>query len=130
MLEEDAPCSQRSAVEPPQPVRPFILKTRSARLTGIAVLDEEGQNGFHVGLGKTLEAGLIMRELRLRRRIELIVISPPPAMIVQWKDELESKFGLTFDIIDRERVAELRRQRGFSVNPWTIGCASCSRAAS
>jgi superfamily II DNA or RNA helicase len=42
-------------------------------------------------------------------------------MIVQWKDELESKFGLTFDIIDRERVGELRRSRGFSVNPWTTG---------
>ena len=74
-----------------------------------------------VGLGKTVEAGLVMRELLLRRRIDLIVISPPPAMLVQWKDELESKFGLTFDIIDRERVGELRRLRGFSVNPWTTG---------
>jgi hypothetical protein len=46
-----------------------------------------------VGLGKTVEAGLVVRELLLRRRIDLIVISPPPAMIVQWKDELESKFG-------------------------------------
>lgn len=74
-----------------------------------------------VGLGKTVEAGLVIRELLLRRRIDFIVISPPPAMIVQWKDELESKFGLTFDIIDRERIAELRRRRGFSVNPWTTG---------
>jgi ERCC4-related helicase len=74
-----------------------------------------------VGLGKTVEAGLVVRELLLRRRIDLIVISPPPAMMVQWKDELESKFGLTFDIIDRERVGDLRRQRGFSVNPWTTG---------
>jgi hypothetical protein len=68
-----------------------------------------------VGLGKTVEAGLVVRELLLRRRIDLIVISPPPAILVQWKDELESKFGLTFDIIDRERIGELRRRRGFSV---------------
>jgi SNF2 family DNA or RNA helicase len=74
-----------------------------------------------VGLGKTVEAGLIARELLLRRRIDLIVISAPPAMTVQWKDELESKFGLTFDIIDRERMGELRRLRGFSVNPWSTG---------
>jgi SNF2 family DNA or RNA helicase len=74
-----------------------------------------------VGLGKTVEAGLIARELLLRRRIDLIVISAPPAMTLQWKDELESKFGLTFDIIDRERIGELRRLRGFSVNPWTTG---------
>src|SRR5580693_6686144 len=74
-----------------------------------------------VGLGKTVEAGLIARELLLRRRIDYIVISAPAAMTVQWKDELENKFGLTFDIVDRERIHELRRLRGFSVNPWTTG---------
>lgn len=74
-----------------------------------------------VGLGKTVEAGLVVRELLLRRRIDFIVIAAPPAMTIQWKDELESKFGLTFDIIDRERVGELRRLRGFSVNPWATG---------
>ena len=74
-----------------------------------------------VGLGKTVEAGLIARELLLRRRIDFIVIAAPPAMTIQWKDELESKFGLSFEIIDRERIGELRRLRGFSVNPWTTG---------
>jgi len=74
-----------------------------------------------VGLGKTVEAGLIARELLLRRRIDFIVIAAPPAMTIQWKDELESKFGLSFDIIDRERIGELRRLRGFSVNPWSTG---------
>src|SRR2546428_5298106 len=68
-----------------------------------------------VGLGKTIEAGLVARELLLRRRIDLIVIAAPAAMTGQWKDELENKFGLTFDIIDRERLGELRRLRGFSV---------------
>lgn len=74
-----------------------------------------------VGLGKTIEAGLIARELLLRRRIDFIVIAAPPAMTIQWKDELEAKFGLSFEIIDRERVGDLRRTRGFSVNPWTTG---------
>ncbi|MFI5023821.1 MAG: DISARM system SNF2-like helicase DrmD [Alphaproteobacteria bacterium] len=74
-----------------------------------------------VGLGKTVEAGLVARELLLRRRIDFIVIAAPPAMTAQWKDELESKFGLSFDIVDLERIAELRRLRGFSVNPWTTG---------
>lgn len=74
-----------------------------------------------VGLGKTIEAGLVTRELLLRRRVDFIVIAAPPAMTVQWKDELESKFGLTFEIMDREHVGEIRRQRGFSVNPWATG---------
>jgi hypothetical protein len=82
-----------------------------------------------VGLGKTVEAGLVARELLLRRRIDLIVISAPAAMTAQWKDELESKFGLTFDIIDRERLGALRRLRGFSVNPWTTGSRFITRTA-
>ncbi|WP_372397136.1 DISARM system SNF2-like helicase DrmD [Azospirillum sp. HJ39] len=71
-----------------------------------------------VGLGKTIEAGLILRELLLRRRIDFALVAAPPSMTLQWKDELEAKFGLSFTIIDRERLAEMRRQRGFGVNPW------------
>ncbi|MGH7098173.1 MAG: SNF2-related protein [Stellaceae bacterium] len=74
-----------------------------------------------VGLGKTVEAGLVARELLLRRRIDFIVIAAPPAMTIQWKDELEARFGLSFEIIDRERIGEMRRLRGFSVNPWATG---------
>lgn len=74
-----------------------------------------------VGLGKTIEAGLVARELLLRRRVDFIVIAAPPAMTIQWQDELEAKFGLSFEIMDRDRISELRRLRGFSVNPWTTG---------
>src|SRR6202045_1027309 len=74
-----------------------------------------------VGLGKTIEAGLILRELLLRRRIDFTVVAAPPSMTLQWQDELETKVGLAFTIIDRERVAELRRLRGFGVNPWSTG---------
>lgn len=71
-----------------------------------------------VGLGKTVEAGLVMRELLLRRRIDFVLVAAPPSMTLQWQDEMESKFGLSFQIIDRERLADLRRLRGFAVNPW------------
>jgi hypothetical protein len=46
-----------------------------------------------VGLGKTVEAGLIVREMLLRRRIDFIVVAAPPSMTIQWRDELENKFG-------------------------------------
>ena len=72
-----------------------------------------------VGLGKTIEAGLVARELLLRRRIDRIVVACPPAMLDQWQDELEARFGLTFAILDRTYVTRMRRERGFSVNPWT-----------
>lgn len=74
-----------------------------------------------VGLGKTVEAGLVMRELLLRRRIDLILVTAPPAMTVQWQDELADKFGLAFEIIDRDFLASIRRGRGFGVNPWGTG---------
>ena len=72
-----------------------------------------------VGLGKTIEAGLIARELLLRRRIDRIVVACPPSMLEQWRDEMEARFGLAFVILDRDHVARMRRERGFSVNPWT-----------
>ena len=72
-----------------------------------------------VGLGKTIETGLIVRELLLRRRIDRIVVACPPAMLEQWQDEMEARFGLTFAILDRTYVTRMRRERGFSVNPWT-----------
>jgi ERCC4-related helicase len=74
-----------------------------------------------VGLGKTVEAALIAREMLLRRRIDLIIIAAPPTMTAQWREELETKFGLSFEVIDLNRVAALRRLRGFSVNPWATG---------
>ena len=72
-----------------------------------------------VGLGKTIEAGLITRELLLRKRIREIVVSAPPSMLQQWKDELEIRFGLTFEILDRDYIKRIRQERGFGVNPWT-----------
>lgn len=40
-------------------------------------------------------------------------------MLFQWQEELETRFGLTFEIIDKDYMKRIRRERGFSVNPWT-----------
>jgi SNF2 family DNA or RNA helicase len=72
----------------------------------------------NVGLGKTIEAGLIARELLLRRRIDTIVVTAPPGMLLQWQKEMEARFGLSFIILDRDYVATARRERGYGVNPW------------
>ena len=47
-----------------------------------------------VGLGKTIEAGLIARELLLRKKVREIVVSCPPSMLLQWQEELANRFGL------------------------------------
>jgi superfamily II DNA or RNA helicase len=74
-----------------------------------------------VGLGKTVEAGLVLRELLLRRRVDFTVVLAPPAMTGQWQDELRTKFGLSFEIVDRRHLEEFRRRRGHGANPWAAG---------
>src|SRR4029079_7406498 len=71
-----------------------------------------------VGLGKTIEAGLIARELLLRKKVRDIVVACPPSVLPQWQDELEARFGRRLQVLDREYVTAVRRERGFSTNPW------------
>ena len=72
-----------------------------------------------MGLGKTIEAALIARELLLRKKVREIVVSCPPSMLLQWQDELETRFGLVFEILDKDYMQRVRRERGFGVNPWS-----------
>jgi hypothetical protein len=71
-----------------------------------------------VGLGKTIEAGLILRELLLRQKVHRVVVIAPPSVVLQWKGEMESRFGLGFAVMDRAYISEMRRQRGWGINPW------------
>jgi superfamily II DNA or RNA helicase len=70
------------------------------------------------GLGKTIEAALIARELLLRKKAKTIVVATPPSVLEQWKAELEERFGLVFELLDRTYLTRMRRERGFGVNPW------------
>ncbi len=72
-----------------------------------------------VGLGKTIEAGLVAQELILRQRVRRIVIVCPSALQIQWRDQMRDKFGLDFRIVDSDLMKRLRRRRGIHVNPWT-----------
>jgi len=71
-----------------------------------------------VGLGKTIEAGLVAQELLSRQAIRKIMIICPASLQQQWKEEMESKFQLKFEIINREAILRLRREYGVHVNPW------------
>ena len=71
-----------------------------------------------VGLGKTIEAGLILAELLLRRRIRRVLVLTPASLRTQWRDELLGKFALRFEVVDRAGTEKLRRQLGMDANPW------------
>ena len=72
-----------------------------------------------VGLGKTIEAGLVIQELMLRHRARTVFVVCPASLQEKWRVEMLEKFGLEFKIVDTEYVKELRRARGIHANPWT-----------
>lgn len=72
-----------------------------------------------VGLGKTIEAGLVALELIIRHRARRVLVVCPASLQVQWRDQMRDKFGLDFRIVDGELLRHLRRSRGLHVNPWT-----------
>jgi len=71
-----------------------------------------------VGLGKTIEAGLVLQELLLRNQVEVVLIVAPASVCPQWQREMARRFGLQFEIYNRPFVQRRRQDRGFGVNPW------------
>lgn len=72
-----------------------------------------------VGLGKTIEAGLVIQEMIVRHRARTVIIVCPASLQIKWQTEMREKFGLEFKIVDTAYLRELRRKRGIHVNPWT-----------
>ena len=74
--------------------RPFdyqigAAQTALRRFRGRGLLCDE------VGLGKTIEAGLALKEYLLRQMVQRVLIVTPPALVEQWREELATKFRLT-----------------------------------
>ena len=67
-----------------------------------------------VGLGKTIEAGHIMLELKARKELRNVLIVCPKSLQEKWKAELYEKFGLTFKIVDtaKELINDLNAKTG------------------
>ena len=72
-----------------------------------------------VGLGKTIEAGLVIQEMILRHRARTVLVVCPASLQTKWKTEMWEKFGLEFRIVNTEFLKEQRRNLGIHVNPWT-----------
>ena len=63
-------------------------------LRGRAILADE------VGLGKTIEAGLIVKELMIRGLVRKVLVLVPASLTEQWRDEMQEKFGISFEVTD------------------------------
>ena len=109
---------------------PFDYQLQAARsalrrMRGRAILADE------VGLGKTIEAGLILAELRLRGLADRTLVITPAGLVAQWQEELERKFGVPTTIpgqdVDRgvlvASLAAARRdplKSQLTADPWDL----------
>lgn len=80
---------------------PFDFQVQAAqaalrRMRGRAILADE------VGLGKTIEAGLVLAELRMRGLADRTLVVTPAGLVTQWQEELERKFGLPTVVASRD----------------------------
>ncbi|MEW4278927.1 DEAD/DEAH box helicase [Priestia megaterium] len=72
------------------------------------------------GAGKTIMAGMLMKELKARLTVDRILILVPPLVLKQWQEELNQKFGLHFHIINRNVVNEYGGKNPFTKNPFCL----------
>jgi len=86
---------------------------RAARMPRVRLLIADD-----VGLGKTIEAGLIAQELIHSHRASRILVLCPAHLKQKWVDEMAEKFGLEFRIIERDSVLQMRKEFGPTINPW------------
>jgi superfamily II DNA or RNA helicase len=84
----------------PLPHQAFLLeKILTHRRFGHVIADD-------VGMGKTIEAGLIIATLRQREPRTRVLVLCPAGVVLQWQDEMEEHFGLMFSIGGRDFTAD------------------------
>lgn len=126
LLEQELGVDALLAVQPGRlRLEPYQLVPvlRAIRMSRPRLLLADG-----VGLGKTIEAGLILTELVARRVAHrLLIVSPAGPLLEQWKAEMAERFGLRLDVIDRARLEEIRKSSELGANPFDhvpLGLAS------
>jgi superfamily II DNA or RNA helicase len=93
-----------------------LLTLLDSPANGILIADE-------VGLGKTIEAGLIWTELRARFDMRRLLVVCPAMLREKWKDELQRRFGISAAIVDAKTLREnLAKQRSMNADgqAWIV----------
>src|SRR5688572_6807719 len=73
-----------------------------------------------VGLGKTIEASLILNRLVHAGKVERCLVVAPDALTVQWLGELWRKYHQVFTLLDAPRLADVARDFGADFNPFDL----------
>lgn len=87
---------------------------RALRMSRVRMMLADG-----VGLGKTVEAGLVLAELIARRRASrILIVAPAGPLLTQWRNELRNRFGLRFTVLDADRLQTIRHENELGANPF------------
>jgi superfamily II DNA or RNA helicase len=89
------------------------LAVLSGRATRLLLADD-------VGLGKTIQAGLIVAELLARAAVERVLILTPSGVRDQWNDELRSRFQIDAAVADARTLRQTVGVMPVGVNPWLM----------
>jgi superfamily II DNA or RNA helicase len=73
-----------------------------------------------VGLGKTIQAGLMLAELQQRGWCERAIVVTPAGLRQQWADELHKRFRIAAAVVDAVSLRTLSRRLPIDVNPWSL----------
>lgn len=100
----------RLRIEPYQ----LVPVLRAIRMSRVRLLLADG-----VGLGKTIQAGLVVTELLARRLAHrVLIVSPAGMLLEQWQTEMRERFGLRVQTIDSAALEEIRRRHELGANPF------------
>src|ERR1039458_3205405 len=126
LLEQAFGMDAISAVQPGRlRIEPYQLVPvlRAIRMTRVRLMLADG-----VGLGKTIQAGLLLTELIARRIAHrVLMVAPSGALLDQWEMEMSHRFGLRFQVIDRQALETVRRGTELGAIPFdhiSLGLAS------
>lgn len=105
--------ARRAAID----IFPFQLEPALALIRGraarILLADE-------VGLGKTIQAALMVAELQQRGWCERALVLSPAGVCQQWADELRHRFQIAASVFDASALRRLAAALPFNVNPWSV----------
>jgi superfamily II DNA or RNA helicase len=73
-----------------------------------------------VGLGKTIEAGIIMTEYAARTSMDRVLICCPPALLYKWKSEMLERFDREFEVMNGPRMREIFSNPDFASGPLRV----------
>ena len=111
------PASLRAARQARIDLLPHQLEPALAVLRGLGtrlLLADE------VGLGKTIQAGLVIAELLARGAIERVLVLTPPGLREQWLQELGERFGLDATAVDGVVLRKIAATLPIGVSPWRV----------